>query len=98
MELDHDITSLQNPKIKQTLRLRERRDRDESGEFLIEGFRELKRASEGGQKIATLFVCEELFLGENERGLIADIRKQGAQLFTCAPRVFEKLSYRDRSD
>jgi TrmH family RNA methyltransferase len=39
-----EITSLQNPKIKSASKLIDPRDRDQTGLFLIEGYRELKRA------------------------------------------------------
>jgi TrmH family RNA methyltransferase len=92
------ITSTKNPKVKYALGLRERRDRDATGEFLIEGYRELLRASQAGVVIETLFICQEKFLGTNEPALIASIQKSGAKILTCAPQVFDKLSYRDRPD
>jgi TrmH family RNA methyltransferase len=90
-----EITSLQNPKIKNAIKLQDRRDRDETGLFLIEGYREIKRAVQGGVHFQTLFICPEMFLGSNEKELIAEI---DAQVFTCTPQVFAKLSYRDRPD
>lgn len=96
--MDNQITSLQNPKIKNALKLNDRRERNETGLFLIEGYRELKRAADGGVKIQSLFICPEFFLGENEDGLIQQIKKRGAEVFSCASHVFEKLSYRDRPD
>lgn len=92
------LTSLQNPKIKQLVKLRDRSERETSGLFLIEGYRELLRASDGGAKIESLFICPELFLGSNEPALIASLTAQGAKLFTCSQSVFQKISYRDRPD
>lgn len=92
------ITSLQNPKVKQLVKLKDRRARDETGLFLIEGYRELKRASDAGVKIEDCYTCPELFLGENEPALIQQIRNNGAEVVPCAPHVFEKFSYRDRPD
>jgi len=89
------ITSHQNPQIKAAIKLQNRAKRDEEGLFLIEGYRELKRAFAGGVTIQKLFICRELFLGENEDALIDSI---GATLIDCSPSVFEKLSYRDRPD
>lgn len=96
--MDNQITSLQNPKIKGALKLNDRRERNQSGLFLIEGYRELKRAAESGVKVQSLFICPEFFLGENEEGLIQQIKQRGAEVFACATHVFEKLSYRDRPD
>lgn len=89
------ITSLQNPRIKEAVRLRDRRARDETGLFLIEGYRELKRAVDAGRKIESIFYCPELFLGENERALLD---ASGAELLLCSHEAFAKVSYRDRPD
>lgn len=92
------LSSQQNPRIKQVIGLRERSTRNASGLFLIEGYRELLRAMEGGQAIESLFICPTLFLGANEEALIARVQRQGARLFECTEQVFHKLSYRDRPD
>lgn len=92
------ITSTQNPRIKQAWHLRERKEREGSQKFLIEGYRELLRATDAGWKIESLFTCGELFLGSNEQSLIERIRARGAKILTCTPSVFQKISYRDRPD
>lgn len=89
------LTSGQNPRVKQVVRLRERRERDKTGLFLIEGYRELSRAVAAGWTIDTLFTCPSFFLGVNEEELI---RKIDAPHFVCLEGVFSKLSYRDRPD
>lgn len=98
MDSQTDISSLQNPKVKQVVKLRDRRDRDKSGLFLIEGYRELLRAVDGAQPIDTLFICPDLFLGTNEPALIDTLRNQGATILSCTKQVFHKMSYRDRPD
>ena len=92
------LTSNQNPKIKLVAKLRDRKTRDQTALFLIEGYRELLRATEGKQKIETLFICPSLFLGSNEEKLIQTIVGSGAQVFETSKSVFETLSYRDRPD
>ena len=92
------LTSNQNPKIKLAVKLRDRRARNETGLFLIEGYRELLRATEGKQPIETLFICPSLFLGSNEEKLIQTIVASGAQVYETSKSVFENLSYRDRPD
>lgn len=89
------ITSLQNPKVKEVVRLRDRKERDETGHFLIEGYRELKRAIDAGRKIETLFICPAFFLGTNEQALI---KQTHVEPIECTEEVFAKLSYRDRPD
>lgn len=89
------ITSLQNSKIKDVARLRERRHRDESQLFLIEGFREVKRAVEAGWEIDAFFYAPDWFLGSQENQLLEKIR---APHHECTKDVFQKISYRDRPD
>lgn len=92
------ITSVQNPRVKQIMRLRDRRDRDETGLFLIEGYRELFRAMQSKRKIESLFICPELFLGVNEMALIHAISASKTPVLLCTEAVFRKISYRDRPD
>lgn len=92
------ISSLQNSQVKEAILLRERRARDKSDTFLIEGYRELLRAVNAERKIHALFYCPELFLGSNEQSLIDRLKKQGCHLYHCSDKVFQKLSYRDRPD
>lgn len=89
------IESVQNPKVKEAVKLYGRRDRDETGLFIIEGYREVMRAEIGGAKFSHVFICQELFLGENEESLLEKIE---APIFETTERVFRKLSYRDRPD
>ena len=98
MSPDLHLTSLQNPRVKQVLALRDRKDRDRSQRFLIEGYRELLRATDAGWKVETLFTCADFFLGTNEAALIQRMAKGGCKILTCSDKVFQKLSYRDRPD
>lgn len=92
------VTSVQNPRVKEVVRLRDRRDRDTTNTFVIEGYRELLRATDAGYHVDTLFICPSLFLGENEPALIARIADAGAVVLECNETVFRKISYRDRPD
>jgi TrmH family RNA methyltransferase len=92
------ITSNQNPKIKEAAALYDRKDRDRTGLFLIEGYREILRALTGDVQLESLFYSPELFLGTNEPALLEEASKKGAKLYECKAQVFGKLSYRDRPD
>lgn len=92
------ITSLQNPKVKYLLKLRQKRTRDQNKQYLIEGYRELLRAYEGQTSIESLFICRDLFLGENEQALINGFEDRGVEIIECSSSVFERISYRDRPD
>ena len=60
------ITSLQNPRLKRLVRLRDRRARDEEKAFLVEGYREVRRALEKKVALEELYFSRDWFLGENE--------------------------------
>ena len=93
-----EIVSLQNTKIKKVIKLRERRQREKSQLFLIEGYRELLRAVENNRKVEELFICPEYFLGSNEQALIDKVESLGGVIVPCSKSVFKKISYRDRPD
>jgi RNA methyltransferase, TrmH family len=92
------ITSMQNERVKDLVRLRERRHRDRTSRFIIEGFREITRAVDAGLTIETLYVCPELFLGTNEPALIGRLETMGAEVVELAGEPFRKASYRDRPE
>lgn len=92
------LSSLQNPRVKHVIDLRERRTRDKSDEFIIEGYREILRAVDAGHSLNSLFYCPNLFLGENEPILIQRVENKGTKTFPCLEKVFRKMSYRDRPD
>jgi len=89
------LTSAQNPKIRQLIRLKERKERDATGQFLIEGYREVSRAIQGGVVLEALFIAPSLFLGSNEHLLIDQAQ---APIFELPAHLFERISYRDRPD
>jgi len=92
------ITSLQNPRVKQLVKLRNRRERDEAGVFLVEGYREILRALDSGARPRELYVSEDWFLGENEGALIARATGAGAGVFEMSKEAFAKVAYRERPD
>ena len=92
------ITSLQNPRLKQLVRLRDRRPRDEAGVFLVEGYREIRRALEKNVRLDELYYSPDWFLGENEPELLARAQAAGAQLFELSKDGFAKVAYRERPD
>lgn len=92
------ITSLQNPRVKQLVRLRDRRPRDEAGVFLVEGYREIRRALEKNVALQELYYSPSWFLGENEPALIDKAAQAGAQLFELSKEAFAKVAYRERPD
>lgn len=92
------ITSKQNPKVKSLLHLRKRRDRDEAGLFIVEGYREVRRALDKKIALSELYYSPEWFLGDNEHAVIADAQAAGATVYEMSKDVYAKCSYRDRPD
>jgi len=93
-----EITSTKNEKIKKIIKLKNKNKREKHSLFLVEGYRELLRASISKVKIDSLFVCPSLFLKDNEEALIEEIQKTQANIYIVKEDIFRKISYRDRPD
>jgi TrmH family RNA methyltransferase len=92
------VTSSTNPGVKEVVKLRTARHRRDAGLFPVEGYREIKRALEGGINIEQVWACPELFLGENEEDLVDEAERRGAEIIEVTREPFEKMSYRDRPE
>ena len=74
-----DITSPSNPKLKYVVRLRSCATREDSGEMIVEGYRECRRALDKGYRPRAIFHCPEFYLkNENEPAIIEESAKLGA--------------------
>ena len=94
-----ELTSPANPKIKHVVKLRSCSTREESGEMIVEGFRECRRALDSGYRPYAIFHCPDLYLkGENEPQLVADAERAGADVFLCSKMAFKKMAYKERPD
>lgn len=86
-----DITSLQNPRVKHVVKLREdKKQRQRDGLILVEGWDEIGLALASGLQPRTVFTAPELAARQME-GLSAEV-------ITVNRPVFEKLSYRENPD
>ncbi|MDR0994527.1 MAG: RNA methyltransferase [Verrucomicrobiota bacterium] len=92
------ITSLQNPAIKEVVKMRQRSHRDEAGLLIVEGYREVKRALDNEIPIRTMFYCPALYQGKNEPTLVARSAELDVPLLECSEPVFRKIAYRDRPE
>ncbi|MEE8386020.1 MAG: TrmH family RNA methyltransferase [Dehalococcoidia bacterium] len=88
------ITSLQNPRVKEVVRMRRGRGRSER--ILIDGRREIRRALEGGVHIGEVFYCGPLLGGDDEIQILRPARQRGAELTEVSESVLAKISYGDR--
>ncbi len=96
--MSEPITSVSNPQIKDLVRLRDRRHRDRSGTFVVEGYRAISRATDAGVEFDRLYVCPELFLGPNEDALISRVAETGTTVIEVSEEPFRKAAYRDRPE
>jgi TrmH family RNA methyltransferase len=92
------ITSLQNPRVKHVIALRERKQRKRDGLMVVEGHDELTLALACGVKPTTLFYCPSLQSQANASDLLAQIKDLGAEMIAVEARVFEKMAYRENPD
>lgn len=90
------ITSLQNPRIKNVVKLSKSRERKEQGLFLIEGARELSLALSSGYEIDSIYVCTELFQKTEYPDVLDAIPEH--KLYEVSESVFSKIAYREGSD
>ncbi|WP_412984339.1 TrmH family RNA methyltransferase [Pontimicrobium sp. IMCC45349] len=89
------ITSLQNPFIKQVIQLKEKsRTRKKTGLFVIEGKRELSLAIKGSYDIETLFYYPDLFSESEARAL----NHYKIDTIKVSKEVYQKIAYRDTTE
>lgn len=92
------VTSLQNPGIKEVVKLRQRSHRDKAGLLVVEGYREVKRALDNEVPVRKLFFCPALYQGKNEPFLVDRCAALDVPRFECSEPVFRKIAYRDRPE
>jgi len=92
------ITSPQNPRVKNAVRLRSRRHREKQGRILIDGTRELHRAIDAGVKLIETFVCESLCENDDAKHLLATLDSSGGEVLHVSESVFEKLAFGQRAE
>lgn len=92
------IHSLHNPRIKQALRLRDRRGRAQQARIIIDGWRETCRALQGNIEPLDLFVCEAMLGAEQWHALVAYAAARSVEPTLVTRDVFEKLAFGDRGE
>ncbi len=91
------ITSKENPRIKEAVKLRQRKERDSQKLFIVEGCRELSLALSSSVILKEVFYCPEL-LDKKEAYLIDQSAKKGAKITEVNKNVFLKISYGERQE
>lgn len=92
------LSSLQNPLIKQLVLLQEKsRERRKTGLFVIEGQREIALAIKGGYLLNTLLFCSEIISGEEIFNL-KEIANNDTDFMEITSEIYEKLAYRGSTE
>ena len=89
------ITSLQNPKIKNVIKLQKASERREQKLFLVEGLKEINLAVEGGFKLNSLFWNPDLGVKQSKIEKILNLKNS---VFKISADIFDKIAYREGSD
>ncbi|KAA3618516.1 MAG: RNA methyltransferase [Flavobacterium sp.] len=88
------ITSLQNPLVKQVIQLLEKsRERRRTGQFVIEGSREIALAIKGGYDLQTIMVSPDIF-SENA----SELKMPETWRIEISPEIYHKLAYRKTTE
>ena len=86
-----DITSLQNPRIKHIVKLRDdKKQRLGDGLLLVEGYDEIELARAAGHNPQTILSAPEIATRQ--------LSDPNTEMLTVTRSVFEKISYRDNPD
>ncbi len=95
------ISSVQNPKVREAARLDKRSERDERRVTRVEGVREVSRALESGVIPVEAFFCRDLLLGSDAAAAVARLetldRDRRTRLYEVTPEVFARLAVREES-
>lgn len=90
-----EITSIQNQFVKDILQLQEKsRARKKSGQFVVEGVREINLAIQGGYELASLLFCEDIFR-ESE---LTQFNIEDSLLVKISKEVYQKIAFRGSTE
>jgi TrmH family RNA methyltransferase len=97
MSATQSITSLQNPRVKNVVRLSNRRHRDRVRQTVVEGVREASLSLQKGIMPVEAFLCLDYL--ENSEGEKLDLLLDAKQtrIYEVTPAIFDKMAYRGGS-
>ena len=89
------ISSIQNPFIKDLLKLQDKsRERKKKGFFLVEGQREISLVIDGGYEIETILFVPDMFSDEN----LEELLKHTKNCIEITKEIYQKIAYRDTTE
>ena len=92
-----ELTSPNNPRVKELVALRRRRARDGGSVTLVEGHAELALALDAGVRPRALYWCPEL-VADDRLGTVDRVAALGAEVVRLSRPLFDKVAYRQSPD
>ena len=93
-----EISSTQNPLIKQLVQLTEKsRERRKNNLFVIEGVREISLALQGGYSIETLCIAPDICTDAHRSKLLTTVSPSTEVIF-ISTEVYQKIAYRTTTE
>ncbi|MBL8057211.1 MAG: RNA methyltransferase [Anaerolineales bacterium] len=89
------LTNPRNPHVKQARQLQQRKVRDETGLFVVEGIRHVGEAVSAGATIEYLCYAPDLLESGFARELVEAQAAAGRRVYALAPDVFRSLAEKD---
>ena len=97
-----EITSAQNPKIKETVALMEKsKERRAQKLFVVEGIREVAACIRNGYTIKSIFFNSQIVTPQQIENLFPDnpsLDLNSTQLFSLSPAAYSKIAYRENTE
>jgi TrmH family RNA methyltransferase len=89
------ITSFSNSKVKTIRKLEQKKYRQETGLFFIEGLRTVGEAIQTGAPIETLVISPELLESQFGQSLLDHPNLDGVERIEVSAEIYEKLAHKD---
>ncbi len=91
------IASRRNPRVREVRSLENRKGRDRTGLFLIEGLRAIGEALAAGAPLAYLLVAPDLFQSQFVQKILTAAREANIPVYEVTPQIFEGIASRDHA-
>jgi TrmH family RNA methyltransferase len=95
MSETESITSRSNSAVKYARKLRNRKERNQTGKFLVEGILHVGEASAAGWQFESILFAPSLLESEFARNLISEEKKKETKCFPVNNEVFESLAEKE---
>lgn len=92
------ITSIQNPRVRSALALRDARERRRSGHLLVDGAREIGRALGAGLEAEECFVALDRIRSDEARATLAEVERRGVPVVPVSPSVLARIAFGERDE